>query len=163
MWTARAITSAGSGSVHGTCTSVSAPASIARSAWPVPWTEELPAGVIARAAHMTWISTLAIHDGPGGSAGPALAHALANARRFVAAGGRLVYGTDLGNGPAPAGVNEREIELLGTVLTGEALRRAVLGPVDAVPALAAPLPVPETASDLIAWLDSGRRVPLPPR
>ncbi|WP_020017083.1 hypothetical protein [Promicromonospora sukumoe] len=122
----------------------------------VPWTEELSAGVIARAAHMTWISTLAIHDGPGGSAGLTLA--LANARRFVAAGGRLVYGTDMGNGPTPVGVNEREIELLGTVLTGEALRRAVLGRVDAAPALAAPLPVPETAADLIAWLRAATRL-----
>ncbi|MFE7508813.1 hydrolase [Promicromonospora sp. NPDC057488] len=121
----------------------------------VPWTEELPAGVIARAAHMTWISTLAIHDAPGGSAGLTLA--LANARRFAAAGGRLVYGTDMGNGPTPVGVNEREIELLGRVLTGEALRRAVLGPPDAVPALTAPRPVPETASDLIAWLRAATR------
>lgn len=123
----------------------------------VPWTEELPAGVIVRAAHMTWISTLAIHDGPGGSAGLTLA--LANARRFAAAGGRLVYGTDMGNGPTPVGVNEREIELLGAVgLTGEALRRAVLGPSDAAPVLAAPLPVPESASDLIAWLRASGRL-----
>lgn len=123
----------------------------------VPWTEELPAGVIVRAAHMTWISTLAIHDGPGGSAGLTLA--LANARRFAAAGGRLVYGTDMGNGPTPVGVNEREIELLGAVgLTGEALRRAVLGPSDAAPALAAPIPVPESASDLIAWLRASARL-----
>ncbi|WP_285105755.1 hydrolase [Promicromonospora sp. MEB111] len=123
----------------------------------VPWTEPLPADVIARAVHMTWISTLAIHDGPGGSAGLELA--LDNARRFVAAGGRLVYGTDLGNGPAPAGVNEREIELLGTVLTGEALRRAVLGPLDAAPALTAALPMPDTAADLIAWLRASTRLP----
>lgn len=123
----------------------------------VPWTEALPAGVIARATHMTWISTLAIHDGPGGSAG--LTRALDNARRFVAAGGRLVYGTDMGNGPTPVGVNEREIELLGLVLTGEALRRAVVGPPDAAPALTAPLPVPETASDLIDWLRSSTRLP----
>ncbi|MFD7022334.1 hydrolase [Promicromonospora sukumoe] len=122
----------------------------------VPWTEALPAGVIARATHMTWISTLAIHDGPGGSAG--LTRALDNARRFVAAGGRLVYGTDMGNGPTPVGVNEREIELLGLVLTGEALRRAVVGPLDAAPALTAPLPVPETAADLIDWLRVSTRL-----
>ncbi|WP_423463121.1 amidohydrolase family protein [Promicromonospora sp. MS192] len=123
----------------------------------VPWTEALPAAVIARATRMTWISTLAIHDGPGG----ALDRALSNARRFVAAGGRLVYGTDMGNGPTPVGVNEREIELLGSVLTGEALRRAVLGPPEA-PALTAPLPLPETASELIAWLRAATRLPLPP-
>jgi imidazolonepropionase-like amidohydrolase len=121
----------------------------------VPWTEALPDQVIARAAHMTWISTLAIHDGPGRPAG--LERALDNARRFAAAGGTLVYGTDMGNGPTPVGVNEREIELLGRVLEGEALRRAVLGPPSA-PALTAPLPVPGTAADLIVWLRASRRI-----
>ena len=121
----------------------------------VPWTEPLSPGLIARAAHMTWVSTLAIHDAPGGSAG--LDHALDNARQFVAAGGTLVYGTDMGNGPTPVGVNEREIELLGEVgLSEEALLRAVLGPPDA-PALAARLPVPRTAAELIAWLRSAVR------
>lgn len=122
----------------------------------VPWTEALPDAVIARAAHMTWISTFAIHDGPGRPAGLELA--LDNARRFVAAGGTLVYGTDMGNGPTPVGVNEREIELLGEVgLTGEALLRAVLGPPSA-PALEAPLPLPETAADLVTWLRASRRL-----
>jgi hypothetical protein len=122
----------------------------------VPWTEALPDAVIARAAHMTWISTFAIHDGPGRPTGLELA--LDNARRFVAAGGTLVYGTDMGNGPTPVGVNEREIELLGEVgLTGEALLRAVLGPPSAL-ALEAPFPVPETAADLIAWLRASRRL-----
>ncbi|GAB2468472.1 hypothetical protein GCM10027063_06090 [Promicromonospora xylanilytica] len=122
----------------------------------VPWTEPLPPEAIARAAHMTWISTLAIHDGPGGEA--ALATAVGNARQFVAAGGTLVYGTDLGNGPAPVGVNEREIVLLGEVgLAGEALLRAVLGPPDA-PALTARLPVPGTAAELTAWLRTATRL-----
>lgn len=126
----------------------------------VPWTETLPDAVIARAAHMTWISTFAIHDGPGGSA--SLERALDNAWRFVAAGGRLVYGTDMGNGPTPVGVNEREIRLLGRVLEGEALLRAVLGP-PSTPALTAPLPIPETAATLIAWLRASRRLPRLPR
>ena len=127
----------------------------------VPWTEALPDAVIARAAHMTWISTFAIHDGPGRPIG--LERALDNARRFVAAGGTLVYGTDMGNGPTPVGVNEREIELLGEVgLTGEALRRAVLGPPSA-PALTAPFPPPETAADLITWLRAACRLPRSPK
>lgn len=121
----------------------------------VPWTEALSSELIARAVHMTWISTFAIHDGPGRPAGLELA--LDNARRFVAAGGALVYGTDMGNGPTPVGVNEREIELLGEVgLTGEALLRAVLGSPD-LPALTAPLPTPRTASELIAWVRAARR------
>lgn len=124
----------------------------------VPWTEALSDEVVARAAGTTWVSTLAIHDGPGRPA--ALERALDNARRFVAAGGTLVYGTDMGNGPTPVGVNEREIELLGQVLDGEALRRAVLGPPSA-PALGASLPVPETAADLVTWLRAARRLPRP--
>ncbi|GHH76062.1 amidohydrolase family protein [Promicromonospora soli] len=120
----------------------------------VPWTEALSSELVARAAHMTWISTFAIHDGPGDRA--ALDRALGNARRFVAAGGTLAYGTDMGNGPTPVGVNEREIELLGQVVEGEALLRAVLGPPSA-PALTAPLPMPGTAAELIAWLRASRR------
>ncbi|WP_369369736.1 hydrolase [Promicromonospora sp. Populi] len=122
----------------------------------VPWTETLPDAVIARATHMTWISTFAIHDGPGGSFG--LERALDNARMFVAAGGTLVYGTDMGNGPTPVGVNEREIGLLGRVLEGESLLRAVLAPPSAL-ALTAPLPLPETAPDLITWLRAATRLP----
>ncbi|GGM31101.1 hydrolase [Promicromonospora citrea] len=123
----------------------------------VPWTEVLPDGLIARAAaRTTWISTLAIHDGD------ALGVALDNARRFVAAGGTLEYGTDLGNGPTPPGVHEREIELLGEAgLSGAALRRAVLGPPSA-PRLTSPLPLPDTAPDLTAWLRTSRPA-LPPR
>jgi hypothetical protein len=124
----------------------------------VPWTETLSSELVARAAHMTWVSTFAIHDGPGDRA--ALDRALGNARRFVAAGGTLTYGTDMGNGPTPVGVNEREIELLGQVVEGAALLRAVLGPPDA-PTLTAPLPVPGTAGDLIAWLRTSRRLPPP--
>jgi imidazolonepropionase-like amidohydrolase len=120
----------------------------------VPWTEALSSELVARAAHMTWISTFAIHDGPGDRS--ALDRALANARRFVAAGGTLAYGTDMGNGPTPVGVNEREIELLGQVVEGEALLRAVLGPPSAA-ALTAPLPMPGTAAELIAWLRASRR------
>jgi imidazolonepropionase-like amidohydrolase len=120
----------------------------------VPWTEFLSHELIARAARMTWISTFAIHDGPDRRG---LDRALGNARRFVEAGGTLVYGTDMGNGPTPVGVNEREIELLGEAgLAGEQLLRAVVGPPGA-PALTAPLPAPGTATELIAWLRAARR------
>ncbi|PID54046.1 MAG: hydrolase [Micrococcales bacterium] len=120
----------------------------------VPWTEVLPDDVVAAAAvaAMTWISTLSIHP-PGGNDAE---RALQNARRFVRAGGRLVYGTDMGNGPTPVGVNEREILLLGRVgLSGAALLRAVLAD-HAAPRFTAPFPLPETAGDLVTWLAAAR-------
>lgn len=121
-----------------------------------PWTEPLSDAVLERATTMTWISTLAIHDEP------ARAVAIDNIRRFRARGGTVVYGTDLGNGPAPVGPNPTEIRLLERAgLTGDALLGAVLGPLAAITperTLVSPLPVPRSAEDLIAWLASARRL-----
>jgi imidazolonepropionase-like amidohydrolase len=76
-----------------------------------PFTERLPDDLIAAmAGRISWISTLDIH----GWGRPTAAFAVAsdNLRRFHAAGGRVFYGTDLGNGPLPVGLNRREIEAL---------------------------------------------------
>jgi imidazolonepropionase-like amidohydrolase len=54
-----------------------------------------------------WVSTLDIH-GWGTPIGD-FKVALDNLRRFAEAGGRILYGTDLGNGPLPLGVNGREL------------------------------------------------------
>lgn len=52
--------------------------------------------------------------------------AVGNLRRFHAAGGKVRYGTDLGNGPLPLAVNAREIAALGEAgLGGLAILRAV--------------------------------------
>ncbi len=73
-----------------------------------PWTERVEDSLLTRAAgYQAWISTLAIHDGT-----TALPVALDNLRRFHAAEGRVLYGTDLGNGDQPVGVNRRELALL---------------------------------------------------
>ena len=121
-----------------------------------PWTERLPEDVLARAVGTTWISTLAIHDEPG------RAVAIDNIRRFRELGGRVVYGTDLGNGPAPVGPHPTEIRLLERAgLAGVDLLEAVLGPLDAATperTLVAPLPVPQTADELVAWLASATRL-----
>ena len=72
-----------------------------------PFTETLDAALISRAARagQRWISTLDIHrDDPGGARA-----SRANLAAFVAAGGRVLYGTDLGNGEQPAGVNSAEL------------------------------------------------------
>ena len=76
-----------------------------------PWTEPLGDELLrACAERMTWISTLDIHGW--GDPDPAREIAVGNLRRFLGYGGAVRYGTDLGNGPLPAGVNTREIRLL---------------------------------------------------
>lgn len=73
-----------------------------------PWSERLPDALIAAmAGSMTWVSTLDIHGW--GDFGEDFAVANDNARRFHAAGGDIRYGTDLGNGPLPLGINHREL------------------------------------------------------
>ncbi|MFC3735476.1 amidohydrolase [Paractinoplanes deccanensis] len=76
-----------------------------------PWTEPLdPALARECAARMTWISTLDIHGW--GRPTPGSVTAVANLRLFLSYGGKVRYGTDLGNGPLPPAVNPREIRLL---------------------------------------------------
>ena len=76
-----------------------------------PWTETVDSGLVrACAAHMTWISTLDIHGW--GSSTPEQGTAIANLRRFHEYGGTVRYGTDLGNGPLPPGINPRELRAL---------------------------------------------------
>jgi imidazolonepropionase-like amidohydrolase len=76
-----------------------------------PWTEALDEGLIRdSAARMTWISTLDIHGW--GRATPEQEVAVGNLRRFLGHGGGVRYGTDLGNGPLPPGINARELRAL---------------------------------------------------
>jgi hypothetical protein len=60
--------------------------------------------------NLGWMSTLDIHGY--GDYGDAFDIACENLRRFVAAGGTVFYGTDLGNGPLPLGINVRELTAL---------------------------------------------------
>ncbi|MGH1563272.1 amidohydrolase family protein [Mumia sp. DW29H23] len=129
-----------------------------------PWTEQLDEDLVRDAARQgqRWITTLDIHGDD-----PATQElALDNLRRFHAAGGRVLYGTDLGNGDLPLGVNPREIA---------AMARAGLDRDAIVSALADPWPTtlhpdgiatriadppPARPDDLPAWLASaevGRR------
>lgn len=72
-----------------------------------PFSERLDDDEIARqAASASWISTLAIHEAP------ERAVAIDNVRRFHAAGGTVLYGTDMGNGPMPLDLNPDEIAAL---------------------------------------------------
>ena len=128
-----------------------------------PFTEVLDPELIIRAAHagQRWISTLDIHrDDPA-----ARDAARVNLAAFVAAGGRALYGTDLGNGDQPAGVNVRELEALdGVGVRGAALIEALSdswpGWVDSsAVATFVPGGVPETLDELPAWLGDATVVP----
>ncbi|HMM83021.1 MAG TPA: amidohydrolase [Terrimesophilobacter sp.] len=104
-----------------------------------PWSERLPDDLIAAMAKaMSWVSTLDIHGW--GRFSEDFAVANDNVRRFHAAGGRIRYGTDLGNGPLPVGVNERELL---------ALEHAGLE-LDALAAAIAPAPAPGTLGQRIS-------------
>jgi imidazolonepropionase-like amidohydrolase len=91
-----------------------------------PWTQRLADGTLRAAAGqgMCWISTLDIHGW--GRPSPELGTAVDNLRRFLGYGGRVRYGTDLGNGPLVPGVNPREIR---------ALQQAGLTPEDVLAAM----------------------------
>ncbi|WP_455905464.1 hydrolase [Microbacterium sp.] len=96
-----------------------------------PFTERLDdAEVAAQAASVSWISTLAIHEGD------THATAVDNVRRFRAAGGTVLYGTDMGNGPMPVGLNPAELA---------ALRDAGLDGIDLLRALAPQNPLDPAA------------------
>jgi len=72
-----------------------------------PFTERLDDDEIARqAASVEWVSTLAIHDGV------ERATAIENLRRFAAAGGTALYGSDMGNGQTPVDLREAEVAAL---------------------------------------------------
>jgi imidazolonepropionase-like amidohydrolase len=88
-----------------------------------PWTERLDDALISHlATGVTWISTLRIH------AGTDRERAIDNARRFHAAGGRILYGTDMGNGPASGGIEEDELDALREAgLAEDDLRVAMSG------------------------------------
>lgn len=93
-----------------------------------PWTEPLDRALLhACAERMTWISTLDIHGW--GVPTPESVTAVANLRRFLEYGGRVRYGTDLGNGPLIPGVNPREIRALQQAgLTPNDILTAMTGP-----------------------------------
>ena len=86
-----------------------------------PWSERVSDDELAFAAkRCAWISTLDIHGW--GQFGHDYDIAVDNLERFAALGGRVIYGTDLGNGPLPVGINPREIEgLLAAGLSRDAV------------------------------------------
>lgn len=86
-----------------------------------PFSERLDDREIdVQATRVAWISTLAIHEGDARST------AIDNTRRFHAAGGTVLYGTDMGNGLSPVGLNSAELNALRDAgLHGTALWRTL--------------------------------------
>ncbi|GAA1919674.1 hypothetical protein GCM10009775_10360 [Microbacterium aoyamense] len=124
-----------------------------------PFTERLSADLVERAApSQTWISTLAIH----GSAQRQIAEE--NLSAFASAGGRVLYGTDLGNGQRRVGVLVDELAALDRAgvrgaaavdaLTDPALVGAPAGVATFVPG-----PPPGSLGEVAAWLGGATVVP----
>jgi imidazolonepropionase-like amidohydrolase len=90
-----------------------------------PWSERLSDELIrAMAKRMRIVSTLDIHSH--GRDTPEVRTALDNLRRFIEEGGDVAYGTDLGNGPIPAGIHVGEAwHLYRAGLTAEGILRAL--------------------------------------
>ena len=123
-----------------------------------PWSERLDDSTLAAAAaRMRWVSTLDIHGF--GRDTPELRCALDNLTRFHRAGGDIVYGTDLGNGPVPSGVHVTELQWLrqAGLTTEQALETFVRAPID-VGAPADLLVVGESPLGDVAALDDIRLV-----
>ena len=75
-----------------------------------------------------WISTLDIHGW--GAPDEEFQIALDNLAGFARLGGRVRYGTDLGNGPLPTRLNARELAGLGRAGLSPAAQLAALTPAD---------------------------------
>jgi imidazolonepropionase-like amidohydrolase len=131
-----------------------------------PWTERLGEDLLARAAKTTRIvSTLDILSF--GNVTPELRVAADNLVRFRNAGGTVVYGTDLGNGAVPPGIDLREALLLHEAvrMTPEAVLTAMTAtrlehgaPADLVALGADPLERLEALGDLRLVMRAGRIV-----
>jgi imidazolonepropionase-like amidohydrolase len=97
-----------------------------------PWSERLSEAVLEAAAKAVRIvSTLDIWSY--GKVTAELRTAADNMARFRAAGGTVVYGTDLGNGTIPPGIDVREVLLLRETVgmtPDEILEALVAGPLE---------------------------------
>jgi imidazolonepropionase-like amidohydrolase len=129
-----------------------------------PWTQRLSDDdIVAMATSMTWISSLDMHGR--GSYGDGYTTALENLTRFAAAGGNVVYGTDLGNAITRTDLNPREIDgLIDSGVTGARLLNALTAS-GLLPAwsrtasvLLAPTPHPPGPDEIIDHLGSSRPV-----
>jgi imidazolonepropionase-like amidohydrolase len=130
-----------------------------------PWTHRLSDDVVQTAARrLRIVSTLDIHSR--GRDTPAIRVAIDNLRRFHAAGGTVIYGTDLGNGAIPAGIHTREAMLLQDAgLEREEILQAMIrapldldAPADLIAFARSPLDDLAAFDDLTLVVRAGRMV-----
>ncbi|WP_137846265.1 hypothetical protein [Microbacterium sp. 2FI] len=129
-----------------------------------PFSEELSPRLIGRAINdgQRWISTLDIHRDDAAAA----AIARTNLSIFAAAGGTVLYGTDLGNGDLPLGVDVRELEALEAAgIRGGALIQTLTVPWPAADALGGVATFiagdpPAGSADVARWLGGATVVPI---
>jgi imidazolonepropionase-like amidohydrolase len=131
-----------------------------------PWTERLGDEVVEAMARrrMRIVSTLDIHSY--GRDTDELRTATDNLSRFIAAGGPVAYGTDLGNGPIPPGIHVREAwHLRNAGLSPERILEALSfrplaggEPADVVGLGANPLEDLDALGQVVLVIRAGRRV-----
>lgn len=103
-----------------------------------PFSERLTDEEIAeQATSVSWISTMAIHEAR------AYENVVDNVRRFISAGGSLVYGSDMGNGPTPVDIRDTEIAALYEAGMDSARVLRALAPLDPLTPSAALLLLPD--------------------
>ena len=129
-----------------------------------PWIRLSDDVIETAAARLRIVSTLDIHSF--GRDTPAIRTAIDNLRRFHAAGGTVIYGTDLGNGPIPAGIHTREVLLLRDAgLEPEEILHSMVrapldldAPADLIALGRSPLDDPSAFDDLRLVVRAGRVV-----
>lgn len=128
---------------------------LAHAPFSEPVDDELIATAVA--AGQRWISTLTINADP--------QRAIDNLGRFARAGGSVLYGTDLGNGPRRAGLLVEELGALHEAgVTGAALVRTLTDPwpltrPDTAVATFVAGPPPDDEQAVPAWLGAATVVP----
>ena len=121
-----------------------------------PWTERLADEVVtALARRLIMISSLAIHREDEES----YAIAVDNLARFHRAGGQVRYGTDLGNGARPPGLDPAELRgLVDAGLGVEAIMAAIATDPQAPGWVTwSPFEVPGSAAEVVDWFATVRR------
>lgn len=121
-----------------------------------PWTERLPDDLIDElSGRVIMISSLAIHLDDENS----YAVGVDNLSRFHRSGGQVRYGTDLGNGSRPSGLDPAELHGLVDAGLGVEAIIAAIATAEQVPGWVtwSPHQVPGSVADVVDWFATVQR------